>query len=81
VLNAQTICFDGKKIGKKADLAMNALRMALKIREPYPDLVFPHRCSGSYKARKFRSLLKRYRARLSMAMPGIVATMPLQIVL
>ncbi len=54
----------------KADLVINALRMALKSRKPPPGLVFHSDCGGQYKARKLRALLKRNRVRQSMTHAG-----------
>jgi transposase InsO family protein len=54
----------------KADLVINALRMALKSRKPASGLIFHSDCGGQYKARRFRGLLKRYRARQSMTHAG-----------
>lgn len=54
----------------KADLVIDALRMAIKMRKPSPGLVFHSDCGGQYKARKFRSLLRRHRIRQSMTHAG-----------
>ncbi len=54
----------------KADLVINALRMALKGRKPAPGLIFHSDCGGQYKAGRFRGLLKRHRIRQSMTHAG-----------
>lgn len=54
----------------KADLVINALRMALKARKPAPGLIFHSDCGGQYKAGRFRGLLKRHRIRQSMTHAG-----------
>jgi transposase InsO family protein len=54
----------------KADLVINALRMALKGRKPAPGLIFHSDCGGQYKAGRFRGLLRRYGVRQSMTFAG-----------
>jgi putative transposase len=54
----------------KADLVMDATKMALKSRKPRLGLVFHSDCGGQYKARKFRSLLRRHGVRQSMTHAG-----------
>ncbi|HYX38594.1 MAG TPA: IS3 family transposase [Oligoflexus sp.] len=54
----------------KADLVINALRMALKGRKPAAGLIFHSDCGGQYKAGRFRGLLRRYRVRQSMTFAG-----------
>lgn len=54
----------------RAELVINALRMALKGRKPPPGLVFHSDCGGQYKAGRLRGLLMRHRTRQSMTFAG-----------
>jgi putative transposase len=54
----------------KADIIMEATKMALKTRNPPPGLIFHSDCGGQYKAKKFRRLLKRRGIRQSMTFAG-----------
>lgn len=54
----------------KADLIMDATKMALKTRKPKSGLVFHSDCGGQYKAAVFRSLLRRHGIRQSMTFAG-----------
>ncbi|RYZ85138.1 MAG: IS3 family transposase [Proteobacteria bacterium] len=54
----------------KADIILEATRMALKARRPVSSLVFHSDCGGQYKAKKFRNLLRRYNIRQSMTFAG-----------
>lgn len=54
----------------KAEIIMEAIKMALKARKPSPGLVFHSDCGGQYKARRFRSLLRKNGIRQSMTFAG-----------
>lgn len=54
----------------KADIIMEATRMALKARKPSAGLVFHSDCGGQYKAKRFRNLLKKHGIRQSMTFAG-----------
>jgi transposase InsO family protein len=54
----------------KADINMEATKMALKARNPLSGLIVHSDCGGQYKAKKFRRLLKRRGIRQSMTFAG-----------
>ena len=54
----------------KADILMDASKMAFKSREPIHGLIFHSDCGGQYKAHRFRKMLRRHQTRQSMTFAG-----------